>query len=62
MRNIMHHSIKVSPMETPWKLNEKTVFSNLPDKKKKHKPRINFGQIARTTDIKNVSSEGDSTN
>ena len=50
--NTIHHSIKMSPQEASKKINEKVVFSNLQDKRKKHKPKQKLGDLVRTADIK----------
>ena len=42
--------------------NEKEVFSNLQDKRRKLNPKYKLGQLVRTADIKRVFSKGDSTN
>ena len=41
------------PNLAPLKTNEKIVFNNLQDKRRKHKHRCQLGQIVRTADIKN---------
>ena len=42
-------------------LNEKLVFSNLQDKRRKLNPKYKLGQLVRTADNKKVFSKGDST-
>ena len=44
------------------KRNEKTVYSILQDKRKKHNLKLNLGQLVPTTDNKKVFSKRDSTN
>ena len=44
------------------KTNEKEVYSNLQDKRKKLNPKFKLGQLVRTSDIKRNVSKGDSTN
>ena len=60
--NTIHHSIKMTPNQASQKSNEKTVYSNLQDKREKQTPKYKLGQLIRTADIKKVFSKGDSTN
>ena len=60
--NTIHHSIKMTPNQASQKSNEKTVYSNLQDKREKQTPKYKLGQVVRTADIKKVFSKGDSTN
>ena len=60
--NTNHHSIKMTPNQASPKSNEKTVYSNLQDKREKQTPKYKLGQLVRTADIKKVFSKGDSTN
>ena len=60
--NTFHHSTKVKPIDASQKVNEKLVYSNLQDKRKKLDPKFKLGQLVRTADIKRVFSKGDSTN
>ena len=60
--NTIHHSIKMTPNQASKKSNEKEVYSNLQDKRRKLNPKYKLGQLVRTTDIKRVFSKGDSTN
>ena len=60
--NTIHHSTKMTPIQTSKKVNEKLVYSNLQDKRKILNPKYKFGQLVRTADIKRVFSKGDSTN
>ena len=59
---INDHSIKMTPVQTSEKANEKLVFDNLLDKRKKPNPKFKPGQLVPTADIKRVFSKGDSTN
>ena len=52
----------MKPIDASKKSNEKLVYSNLQDKRKKLNPKFKFGQLVRTADIKRVFSKGDSTN
>ena len=52
----------MSPIQASKKLNEKEVYSNLQDKRRKFNPKFKLGQLVRTADIKRVYSKGDSTN
>ena len=42
-------------------LNEEAVFGNLQDNKQKHEPKLNFGDLVRSADFKNVFNKDDST-
>ena len=55
-------SIKMTPIQASKKSNEKAVFDNLQDKRKKLNPKYKLGQLVPTADIKRVFSKGDSTN
>ena len=44
------------------KINEKEVYSNLQDKRKKLNPKYKLRPVGRSADIKRVFSKGDSTN
>ena len=39
------------------KSNEKEVYSNLQDKRRKHNPNFKLGQLVRTADIKKSSAK-----
>ena len=58
----IHSSIKMTPLQASKKKNEKLVYSNLQEKRRKLNPKIKLGQLVRTADIKKVFSKGDSTN
>ena len=60
--NTIHNSIKMTPVQASKKVNEKLVYSNLQDKRKKLNPKFKLGQLVRTADSKRVFSKGDSTN
>ena len=60
--NTIHSSIKLTPSQASKKLNEKEVYSNLQDKRRKLNPKYKLGQLVRTADIKKVFSKCDSTN
>ena len=60
--NTIHSFIKKTPNKTSKKVNEKKVYSNLQDKRRKFNPKYKLGQLDRTADIKRVFSKGDSTN
>ena len=60
--NTIHNSIKMTPVQASKKLNEKLVYSNLQDKRRKLNPKYKLGDLVRTADIKRVFSKGDSTN
>ena len=58
----IHHSTKMTPIQASKKSNEKNVYSNLQDKRRKLNPKYKLGDLVRTTDIIKVFSKGDSTN
>ena len=60
--NTFHHSIKMTPVQTSKKSDEKIVYSNLRDDRVKQKPKFKLGQLVRTADIKRVFSKGVGTN
>ena len=51
----------MTPNQASKKVNEKIVYSNLQDKRKKLTPKYKLGELVRTADIKKVLSTGDST-
>ena len=57
--NTIHHSTKMTPNQASKKSNEKEVYSNLQDKRRKLNPKYKLGQLVRTADIKRVFSKGD---
>ena len=57
----IHKSTKKIPIHTIKKPNEKIVFDNLHDKRKKLNSKFKISQLVRTADIKRVVSKGDST-
>ena len=59
--NTIHRSTKMTPNQASKKSNEKTVYSNLQDKRRKLIPKYKLGQLVRTADNKKVFSKGDST-
>ena len=59
--NTIHNSIKMTPFQASKKSNEKFVLSNLQDRRVKQQPNFKLGQLVRTSDIRKVSSKGDST-
>ena len=60
--NTIHHSIKITPIQSSKKSNEKIVFDNLRNDGEVRKPKFKLGDCVRTSDIKKVFSKGDSTN
>ena len=52
----------MTPVQASKKVNEKIVYSNLQDRRRKLNPKYKLGHLVRTADIKNVFSKGDSTN
>ena len=60
--NTIHNSTKKTPIQASKKVNEKIVYSNLQDRRRKLNPKFKLVQLVRTADIKKVFSKGDSTN
>ena len=60
--NTIHSSTKMTPNQASKKSNERKVYSNLQDKRRKLNPKYKLGDLVRTADIKRVFSKGDSTN
>ena len=54
--------MKITPTEGSKKINQRTVFSNLQDKRQNRKPKFKLGALVRTADIKRTFSKGDTTN
>ena len=52
----------MTPLQASLKKNEKIVYCNLKDKREVRETKFNLGQLVRTSEIKKVSSKGDSTN
>ena len=52
----------MTPLQASKKSNERKVYSNLQDKRRKLNPNFKLGHLVRTADIKRVFSKGDSTN
>ena len=52
----------MTPLQASGKSNERKVYSNLQDKRRKLNPKFKLGQLNRTADIKRVFSKGDSSN
>ena len=52
----------MTPIQASKKSNQKEVYSNLQDKRRKLHPKYKLGHLVRTADIKRVFSKGDSTN
>ena len=51
----------MTPDQASKKSNEKEVYSNLQDKRRKLNPKYKSSQLVRTADIEKVSSKGDPT-
>ena len=60
--NTIHSSTEMTPLQASEKSNEKAVFDNLRDYRKKQRSKFRLGDLVRTADIKKVFSKGDSTN
>ena len=52
----------MTPVQASKKTDERKVYSNLQDKRRKLNPKFKLGQLVRTAKIKRVFSKGDSTN
>ena len=61
-KSAVHDSKRILLIEASEKVNETTVFSNLRDKKKKHKTKSELGGLVRTAVTKKVLSKSNSTN
>ena len=60
--NRIHTSTKLSPKDASLKKNERFVYKNLLDKRKKVKPKFQINDLVRTSDLKRTFSKGDTTN
>ena len=60
--NAIHNSTKMKQIDASKESNEKVVYSNLQDKRRKLNPKNKLGQLVRTSDIRRVLSKGDCTN
>ena len=60
--NTNHSSIKMTPSQASKKSNEKEIYTNLQEKRKKLNPKFHLGQLVRPSDNKNVISKSDSAN
>ena len=60
--NTIHNSTKLTPIQASKKSNEKEVYSNLQDKRRKLNPEFKLWQLVRTADFKKVFSKSNSTN
>ena len=59
--NRIHSSTKLTPIQASLKKNEKYVYKNLLDKRKKVKPKFQINDLVRTADLKKTFSKGDTT-
>ena len=55
--NIIHHSIKMTPVQASERPTDKEIYSNLQDKREKQTSNFNLNQLFRTGDIKKVFSK-----
>ena len=60
--NRIHSSTKLTPIQASLKKNEGYVYKNLLDKRNKIKPKYQINDLARTADLKELFSKGDTTN
>ena len=54
IKNTIHSSIKLTPIQAIQKTIENIVYSNLKDNREVPKPKFKLGQLVRTTDDKKV--------
>ena len=52
--NVIHHRIKMTPLEASLKKNEILVYSNLKNNREVRKTKFRLGQFVRTADIKRI--------
>ena len=52
----------MAPVQASKKSKEKEVYSNLPDRRVRQKPKFKLGYLVRTADIKKVFSKRHNTN
>ena len=60
--NRIHSSTKLTPIQASLKKNERYVYKNLLDKRKKIKPKFQINDLVRTADLKKTFPKGDTTN
>ena len=60
--NKIHSSTKLTPIQASLEKEEKDVYKNLLDKRKKIKPKFQLNDLVRTADLKKTFSKGDTTN
>ena len=56
-KKTVHSSIKMKPIDASKKANEKSVYSNLQDRRIRQKPKFQLGQLVWTGDIIKVFSK-----
>ena len=60
--NRIHSSTKLTPIQASLKKNERYVYKNLLDKRKKISPKFQIKDLVRTADLKKTFSKSDTTN
>ena len=60
--NRLHSSTKLTPIQASLKENERFVYRNLLDKRKKIQPKFQINNFVRVADLKKTFSKGDTTN
>ena len=55
-------STKLTPIQASLKKNERFVYNNLLDKRKKKKPKFQVDDLVRTANLEKMFSKGDTTN
>ena len=58
----IHSSTKLTPIQASFKKNERFVYKNFLDKRKKITPKFQINDLVRTADIKETFSKSDMTN
>ena len=58
----VHSSTELTPTQASLKKNERFVYKNLLDKRKKIKPKFQINDLVRVADLKRTFSKGDTTN
>ena len=60
--NKVRSSTKLTPIQASLKKNERYVYKNLLDKRKKKSPKFQINDLVRTADLKKTFSKSDMTN
>ena len=60
--NNTHSSTKMTPLVASIKSKENEVDNNIRDKRRKRKPKFTVGDLVRTSNLRDSSYKGDTTN